>query len=490
MIRAIVFFLVVIAVAVIVGWVGVRPGEVSVVWLGQQIDAPVRVLLLAAALLIVLAILLWSLWRLVTRSPRQFARARADSRRRKAYRALTQGMVAVAAGDAGEARRQAKLAGTLLNDPPLTLLLAAQAAQLGGDERAAEKYFRAMLDRPETAFLGLRGLLMQSLKAGNNAESLQLARQAATERPNTAWAVSTLLDLELRSGEWAHAMLTLKRAERLKAIEPPAAKRARAVLLAEQARSSADLDSAIGRLRDAIKLQPDLLPARVLLATSLARAGRGRDATRVVEQGWAASPHAELAAAYAQIEPAEDALARVRRFERLAGLNPTHLESRLALGGAYLAAGLWGKARTELDQALSLAGASDDNGAGVPRRLAKLMARLEEGEGGGDVAIRRWLVAAAEAPADPAWTCDKCGTVAAAWSARCDHCASFDSLLWRAPSGTGGTQPSLAALDGPLPALAAPAPAGAVSTAGPDRPPDAATAPSDAAPVDAARRVN
>src|SRR5262249_57792128 len=101
--------------------------------------------------------------------PRRCARGGADNRRRKAYRALTQGMVAVAAGDAGEARRQAKLAGTLLNDPPLTLLLAAQAAQLDGDERAAEKYFRAMLDRPETAFLGLRGLLMQSLKAGNNA---------------------------------------------------------------------------------------------------------------------------------------------------------------------------------------------------------------------------------------------------------------------------------------------------------------------------------
>src|SRR5215471_14403914 len=223
MFRAIVFLVVVIVVAAVIGWVGVRPGEVSVVWLGHHIDAPIRVLLLAAFLLVAIAILLWSLWRLVTRSPRHFARARADGRRRKAYRALTQGMVAVAAGDAAEARRQAKLAGTLLNDPPLTLLLAAQAAQLGGDERAAEKYFRAMLDRSETAFLGLRGLLMQSLKAGNHAESLKLARQAATERPNTAWAVSTLLDLELRSAEWAHALLTLKRAERLKAIDATAA---------------------------------------------------------------------------------------------------------------------------------------------------------------------------------------------------------------------------------------------------------------------------
>src|SRR5262245_11303431 len=247
MLRTFLYFIKLTLVLVVAVWIAKQTGDVSLVWFGYRVDTQVWVLLVAVLVAAGIAVLLWRIWYLLTRSPQEIARARDDSRRRRAYKALTQGMVAVAAGDAGEARRQAKLAGTLLNDPPLTLLLAAQAAQLGGDERAAERYFRAMLDRPETAFLGLRGLLMQSLKAGNNAESLQLARQAATERPNTAWAVSTLLDLELRSGEWAHAMLTLKRAERLKAIEPPAAKRARAVLLAEQARGSADLDAAIGQ---------------------------------------------------------------------------------------------------------------------------------------------------------------------------------------------------------------------------------------------------
>jgi len=489
MFRAIVFLLIVIVIASVVGWVDVRPGEVSIVWLGHHIDAPIRILLLAAFLLVALAIVVWSLWRLLTRSPRQLALARADNRRRKAYRALTQGMVAVAAGDAGEARRQAKLAGTLLNDPPLTLLLAAQAAQLDGDERAAEKYFRAMLDRPETAFLGLRGLLMQSLKAGNNSESLKLARQAATERPNTAWAVSTLLDLELRSAEWTHALLTLKRAERLKTIDATVARRMRAVLLTEQARGGADIDGAIGLLRDAVKLAPDLLPARTLLASNLARAGRGREAARVVEQGWAGAPHGELAAAYAQIEPAEEPLARVRRFERLAGLNPTHLESRLALASADLAAGLWGKARTELEQALALVGAhADGSGKAVPRRVARLMARLEEGEGGDGAVVRRWLIAAAEAPADPAWTCDKCGTVAGGWSALCGRCGSFDTLIWRTT-----LRPGLPTLDAALPPASLLAPPSVRATAPaehPSAPTVAVAIPSDAAPVDAARRVN
>jgi HemY protein len=467
-----------------------RPGEVSVLWLGHEIHIEVWFVLVALLAAMIAVVILWQLARLIFRSPRQFARARQDRRRRKAYRALTQGMVAVAAGDATEAQRQAKLAGNLLNDPPLTLLLEAQAAQLGGDEKAATRYFRSMLDHPDAAFLGLRGLLMQALKTGNDAAALGYARQAVTERPKTAWAVSTLLDLELRSAAWAQAEATLKRAEKLKVVEAAAARRIRAVLLTEQARGATDLDAAIARLREAVKLAPDLVPARVLLATTLTRAGRGREAARLIEQGWTAAPHAELAAAYAQIEPAEDVLARARRFERLAGLNPAHLESRIALAGANLAAGLWGPARAELDKALTEVGGE----SAASQRLARLLAHLEEGEGTDPAAARRWLIAAAAAPADPAWTCDKCGTIATAWTARCAHCHQFDSLVWRATP-----RPAPLALDGGLPAvpaLAAPAAGSAPSTAVEPAEPGASSravtpaSATDAAPVDAARLVN
>jgi HemY protein len=477
-------------------WIGVvsyvayliaqRPGDVSVVWLGYHADIPMWMVLAGLVLLAAAAALLWQFTRFILRSPGKLGQARRDRRRRKAYRALTQGMVAVAAGDAAEAQRQAKLAGNLLNDPPLTLLLEAQAAQLGGDEKAATRYFRAMIEHPEASFLGLRGLLMQALKAGNDSEALRLARQAVTERPRTTWAASTLLDLELRAGDWPAAETTLKRAEKLRVIEPSAARRTRAVLSTEQARTSSDLDAAIARLREAVKLAPDLVPARSLLATDLARNGRGREAARIIELGWVSAPHAELAAAYAQIDPAEDALARARRLERLAGLNPGHLESQIALASASLAAGLWGPARAELEKALAQVGGE----AAASQRLARLWAHLEEGEGSDPAAARRWLIAAAAAPADPAWTCERCGTIAAGWAARCQHCRHFDTLVWRATP-----RPAALAFDGglpTLPALAAPAaasqpPAGAE----PERAEPVQAAPEPAAaPVDAARLVN
>ena len=476
-------------------WIGVvsyvayviarRPGDVSVVWLGYHADIPMWMVLAGLVAVAITAALLWQFTRFILRSPGKLGQARRDRRRRKAYKALTQGMVAVAAGDAAEAQRQAKLAGNLLNDPPLTLLLEAQAAQLGGDEKAATRYFRAMLEHPEASFLGLRGLLMQALKGGNDSEALRLARQAVTERPRTSWAVSTLLDLELRSGDWPQAESTLKRAEKLKVIESADAKRTRAVLLTEQARTSGDLDAAIARLREAVKLAPDLVPARALLATDLARSGRGREAARIIEQGWVSAPHAELAAAYAQIDPAEDALARARRLERLAGLNPAHLESQIALAGASLAAGLWGPARAELEKALAAVGGE----ASASQRLARLWAHLEEGEGSDPAAARRWLIAAAAATADPAWTCGRCGTIAAAWAARCQHCRQFDTLTWR-------TTPRPAALtfDGGVPTMPALAPPTAPGNAPPAEPEGAERTPPasepTAAPVDAARLVN
>src|SRR3990170_6887831 len=239
MLRALVYFAQLALVVAAAVWLADRPGWVALDWLGYRLEAPVG-LLLAAVLLVAAATALgYRAWRFVRRSPRRIARARADSRRRRGYRALTQGMVAVAAGDADEARRQAGRAKVLLNEPPLTLLLAAQTAQLNGDEAAARKYFAAMLERPETSFLGLRGLLTQALRGGDDAEALRLADRAHRERPKAAWAATTLLDLQLRAGDWAGAEGTLRRAAKLKAIAPATAQRRRAVLLTERARAAA-----------------------------------------------------------------------------------------------------------------------------------------------------------------------------------------------------------------------------------------------------------
>jgi HemY protein len=477
------FYLVQVGVvAALALWVAARPGHVSFVWLGHRVDTSMGVLLAALLLVIGAAILLHRIWRLVWRGPRDLARLNAERKRQQGYRALSQGMAAVAAGDAGEARRQAKIANAMLKDPPLTLLLAAQTAQLGGDEDAARRYFTAMLERPETAFLGIRGLLTQALKAGDRAEALLLARRAYEERPNTPWAIATLLDLQLESGDWKRAQPLLQHAAKLKVLADPIVRRRRAVIAAERARReppATGLDAA----REAVKLAPDLVPARAMLARLLAQAGRARDANRMLEQGWVSAPHPELAAAYAAIVPEEEPIARYRRFERLNELSPRHRESLLALGECALAADLWSEARKNLG---FVAAGEGDRPSG---RLARLMARLEEGPQGDSAAARRWLIAASNADPDPGWQCQRCGTLAQGWRANCPHCHAFDSLVWQAPLrqaahiGIAG----LAGMALPAPVHPAGGNIGAASAPGPTIEGKAEPLPP---PVDAARLVN
>jgi HemY protein len=469
------FFLVKVGlVALLALWIAERPGHVSFVWLGWRLDTSIGVLAAALLLLIAASVVGHRLWRLLWRGPRDLGRLRAERRRQQGYRALSQGMAAVAAGDAAEARRQARLANSLLKDPPLTLLLAAQTAQLGGDESAARRYFTAMLERPETAFLGLRGLLMQALKSGDKAEALSLARRAYEERPNTPWAVATLLDLQLELADWQGAAPLLTHAAKLKALPEAEARRKRAVLAAERAESAPPAE-ALAAAREAVKLAPDLAPARARLAQLWLKAGRARKAAKILEEGWRASPHPDLAAAYAALVPAEAPLERFRRFARLAELAPDHRESRLALGECALAAELWAEGRKQLEAVASA------EGERASHRLARLMARLEEGERGDGAAVRRWLTAAAEAEPDPGWRCSRCGAASGRWQANCPNCRAFDSLAWQAP-------PVAAAAPGALllaqPVEATPKPAAVPATT------ERAKEPPAPAPVDAARLVN
>jgi HemY protein len=344
-------------------------------------------------------------------------------------------MVAVAAGDADEAQRLARRADALLAEPPLTLLLSAQAAQLKGDEQAAARYFSAMLDRAETEFLGLRGLIMQALRRQDEATALTLTERAKALRPKTPWVVSSLFELQARAGKWAAADETLADAAKRKTLAAPVSRQHRAILHLEQSREAA----AAGRPGDALKLaakahtlDPGFAPAAVHYAGLLRIGGKLRHARKVIEAAWRAAPHPSLAASYEEIHADETPLARVKLFERLAALNPAHAESSLALAAAAFKAKLWGEARRHLH----LAGANSANAtATMPSpRVCKLMADLEEAEHDDHPAARSWLTRAATTPtADPAYQCRVCGAEHAEWSALCPCCRSFGSLAWRVP---------------------------------------------------------
>jgi HemY protein len=416
-----------IAVAI---FVADRPGTVELDWQGWRIDTNVSVLVLGVALLGMVAAGVFHLLRRMVTGPGAFLRWRHERRREAGFRALTQGMVAVAAGDPEEAARHSRRADALLADPPLTLLLSAQAAQLNGDHTAAQKYFSAMLERAETEFLGVRGLLMQALHAGDEAAALKLVERAKELRPKTPWVLHRLYHLRARAGQWIEAEAILVEAMGRKAIEASTGRHHRAVLLHEQSRAAADAGEtakAAALAEKSVAHDRSFAPAAIHLAQLQTAQGRSGRAMRTLLAAWRQAPKPDLVATFVRLFSDESPVRRLKRVEKLAAANPDHAESQLALAEAALEAKLWGEARRHL----LAAGAGDANPS---PRVCRLMARLEELEHGDDAAARAWLGRAAATPvADPAYVCGRCGAELQAWSAHCPHCQEFGSLTWQTP---------------------------------------------------------
>lgn len=361
----------------------------------------VLALLLAFALLYVLFRLLGATFRL----PRTL-RARSAVRRRQAGdTATTRTLLALAAGETGDARREASRARRLLGDTPATLLLAAAAGRIAGRSDESESAFRALADRKDAAFLGLRGLLLQAVEREDWAEAAALARQAETVQPGAAWLRRERERLAVRAGNWAAAL------ELADADAPKAA------LAAAAADAETDAGHAMRLAKLAWRDDPSLAPAVLAYARRLRATGRESRALATIRQSWSIAPHPDLAEF--ALAPVSTPLARMPAAQKLTQANPEHTESRLLLARTALQAGLTGEGRRHA-QAARAAGLNQ-------RRLWLLLAEIDEAEGADQ---REALRHAAIADPDPVWRCTACHTVRAEWHPSCPNCFTVGSLRW------------------------------------------------------------
>jgi len=436
------------------------PGAVEITWQSWEIDTSVGVLIAAAALL---ALTLWLGLSLITsalRLPGRFRRNRRERRRRLGERALTRGMIALAAGDGAAARHQAARAETLLGATPPTLMLAAQAAQLGGDEDAARQRYTALLDTKDAALLGLRGLIGLALRAGDGEDALRLAERARELRPNAGWVFETLLTLQTRTARWDEARRTLAAGANRNLLPQERAAHYRGAVLCELSQGAerdGDARRALSLAANAESLLPDIPAAATRHARLLIANGRRRAARHTIEAAWARTPHPELARMWSELGGATPALELVAWVEKLAARNPDAPESALALAEAALAAQLWGEARRHLARALAAAPDAPS------RKLCLLMARVEDAEHPGEGKAREWFDRALAAPPEPEYVCERCHGESAEWRALCGHCHGFDTLTWRGAKRAEVEAAPIALPDSGAPAALLPMPDGLAS---------------------------
>lgn len=438
--RGLVALLLIAAAIACAAFLADHPGHVEIVWRDWQIDTSLGVLLGAV---VIAGLAIWAVLAGVSallRLPGRWRRGLARRRRRRGEREIEAGLIALAAGDAGDANRRARQAARLLPEAPLSLLLSAQAAQLNDDRPLARRLYTAMLDRSELALVGLRGLLGQAVESGDYRAALPLAQRAREMRPDSAWLNRSLLALETIAGDWDSAAATLAAAAKRKLVPADRARHQRGVILYQlslAAERDGDPRRGATLAAKAQALTPDLPETTAHYARLLLASGRRGTALKVVERAWRVAPHPELALLWGELHAAEAPLARLRAFERLAAMNPQPAESHIAAGEAALAAELWGEARRHFGIAAAALP------SGPTRRFCLLMARLEEGEYGPGAGAREWLDRASDAPRDPDWVCGNCGSESHRWRPLCPSCGAFDSLRWPEPTAQGAAMSSL-----------------------------------------------
>ena len=347
------------------------------------------------------------------------------NRERKGYQALSEGLLALASGEGTLALSKAVKAERYLNRPALTNVLAAQAAELTGDQRKAEEIYKQLIQEPSTRFVGIRGIMKQKLADGKTDIALKLAEKAFALKPKHVETQDTLLALQAQAKDWQGARHTLGAKLKHGALPRDVHKRRDAVLALSQAKDVLGQGQSIEAREAAIeanRLSPDLVPAAVMAARSYLDAEKPKYALRVIKKAWQAQPHPDLASIFAELAPEETPQQRLKRFSVLEKLAPAHRETRLALAELHLYAEDFPAAKRAVGTLLETE---------ADARVLTIMAAIERGQGSPDKVIRGWLTKALAAQRGPRWVCDSCHGVNTVWSATCQHCEAFDTLSWR-----------------------------------------------------------
>jgi len=423
MYRIILFLLLIALAGAGAAWIADQPGEVLISWSGGHAHPSLPVFVMLLGIVIVAAIVAWTILLALWRLPGRMRRGRRERRHARGRHAITQGLLAIGHGDSASARAHADVARRHAADDPLALLLHAQSAQLDGDRDGARRAFHAMAERQDTRLLGLRGLFIEAQRADDPVAAVTIAEEALKLAPASTWASQAVLGFRCARGDWSGALAILDNNLESGLIDKPAWRRQRGVLLTARALEleKVDRDRSRDTVMEAIKLAPTLVPAAVLASKYQSEAHQVRRSMRIVEAAWLAQPHPDLADAYAHVRLGDSARQRLVRIETLAGKVPGHLESALAVARAAIDATEYARAREALAPFV----------AAPTQRVAMLMAEIERTEHGDSGRARAWTLRAVRALHDPVWTAD--GYVSASWRPVSPVTGRIDAFQWQTP---------------------------------------------------------
>lgn len=419
--------LVKIALVALAAWLlALYPGEVRIEWLDYRLNTGIEVAI-AAVLLFSAAMVIVNLsWRWLRSLPNRIKQRRLESHRVKSEQIVLQALAAVAAGDGKLADKLAHKAKAYNRNNPLSDIVAAQAAHLSGDQKAAEAKFSKLLENSQTEFLGLRGLILQAQSRGDWPQARVLLEKALKHFSNSPWLLEQLYSCNLQLAAFEELPPLIDRLTKLELIDEKENEARKGLLrwLEAEPLQNKQPQQFIKHAERALRL----LPGHTHIALAIAKAhtdlGEHSKAFRVLRSAFEVKPHHQL------LEPMHSSLNRSKsdtsgegfyaEIERLAEQNSNNVEALYCLALTALQAKLWGQARKHLQKLLAI---------GPTKRVFMLLMQLEAQEFPDDKPKQdSWLLKLSTATHDPSWHCSSCAHHHADWQAICDRCHALGTV--------------------------------------------------------------
>ncbi|MEQ1902405.1 MAG: heme biosynthesis HemY N-terminal domain-containing protein, partial [Devosia sp.] len=374
-----------------IAWLVSLPGTLSLEVLGYRMQPRLGMAALVVAASLIAVIVFWSILRRVLNAPGYFARLARDRRRDVGIAALSDGFVALQAGDPGRARVLAREARSNLPRNHAAQLLEARSDLALGDMQAAREHYRALISNKKTAVAALAGLYEQARTQGRTEAALNFAQKAVTLAPQTGWASAAVLEDLTRRGLWDAALARVAEEVATTREEKMQKRRKQAVLETAIAREAEATDplGALDHALVALRLVNDFVPAALIAARIQTNRGEARKAMSLLRRVWRATSHPHVATLFANAVQGAPAIDRLKRTRELIDTPPPNRQAAIVLARAAVDAYEWALARNAL---------ASYSVAEPTQSVCLLMAEIEEGQNADQGKAREWLARAVRAP--------------------------------------------------------------------------------------------
>lgn len=336
-------------------------------------------------------------------------------------------MTAVTAGDMKEARENLKALKKIIGNDPIIDLLKMKIYKGEKNFDKMEKLSAKIMKNESVQIVGMKAAVEAQMQKKEFTEALATANKAFELRQDLYWVIESAFELRARAKDWDGAMQVLDSGLKKKIIPADKYKRLKAIVLYEMAREAQEKSDEVNFFRlcsQSIAADETLVPAAIAMARYyMANDNQFRKAAKVLSTAWVKNPVDEIAYEYLKLYPKDDITARIQRMESFALTNAIRPSlNNMILAELASEAGLWGKARAEIEQFLI------NNPA--TKKLAKMIAKFERYSNNDKDAAKEWEAKAESCAEDSQWVCEECGCSSDHWLSVCPNCNAFGANKW------------------------------------------------------------